>query len=141
MNSVTEYTGAMPSVTEFIKRKWYTWRYRKVTNDSAPKVDPTGVWFAKVVSVYDGDTVWAYFDSHKHKLRLTRINAPELRGDSKEEGLRSRDALRDLIQDKVVKVTVTGVGKFGRLLSELDLGGVNVNTWMVDNGYAEWYTV
>lgn len=47
---------------------------------------------AKVVSVYDGDTFTVDIDLGLHtwingeKIRLNRINAPELRGNEKDKG-------------------------------------------------------
>ena len=55
---------------------------------------------AKVVNVYDGDTCNVDIDLGLHtwikgeKIRLTRINAPELRGTEKTKGLKSRAFLR-----------------------------------------------
>ena len=52
---------------------------------------------ATVVSVYDGDTCTVDIDLglntwvRGEKLRLYRINAPELRGVERPEGLKSRD--------------------------------------------------
>lgn len=60
---------------------------------------------AKVESVYDGDTCTVDIDLGLHtwinreKIRLNRINAPELRGNEKDKGLKSRDFLRSLIID------------------------------------------
>ena len=56
---------------------------------------------AVVVSVYDGDTCTVDIDLglntwvRGEKLRLYRINAPELRGPERPEGLKSRDFLRE----------------------------------------------
>ena len=51
---------------------------------------------AKLVSVCDGNTITIDIDLRLHiwvrdeNIRLHRINAPELRGDERPEGLRSR---------------------------------------------------
>lgn len=56
---------------------------------------------AFVRKVYDGDTVTVDIDLgfdvvlQKQKIRLLRINAPEVRGEQRQEGLKSRDALRE----------------------------------------------
>ncbi|MCB0287156.1 MAG: nuclease, partial [Calditrichaeota bacterium] len=58
---------------------------------------------AIVTSVYDGDTCTVDIDLgfsmwiKGEKLRLFRINAPEIRGAEREKGLVSRDFLRELI--------------------------------------------
>ena len=56
-----------------------------------------------VTRVYDGDTVTVDLDLgfktfiKGEKIRLLRINAPELGGESKQEGIKSRDYIRGLI--------------------------------------------
>ena len=63
---------------------------------------------AKIVSVYDGDTCRADIDLgmgiwvRNEKLRLLRINAPEMRGDEKAAGKVSRDFLRELVLGREV---------------------------------------
>jgi len=63
---------------------------------------------ARVVRVYDGDTIHVDIDLglstwiKKEKLRLARINAPEIRGSQRPAGLAARDFLRNLILDKEV---------------------------------------
>jgi micrococcal nuclease len=53
---------------------------------------------AKIISVYDGDTVTALVDlgfgiTNKIKIRLKGINTPEVRGAERPEGIVSRDYL------------------------------------------------
>lgn len=97
---------------------------------------------ALVVSVYDGDTVTANievgFSIHlEEKIRLYRINAPEVRGAEKEQGYVSRDALKKLINGKDVVIINHGRGKYGRIVGEIILDDtLNVSDWMVRNGYA-----
>lgn len=63
---------------------------------------------AKVVSVYDGDTIRVDIDLglktwiKNESIRLNRINAPEVRGSEKTKGLKSRDFLRKLILRKTI---------------------------------------
>ena len=104
---------------------------------------------AIVVAVYDGDTCSVDIDlglhtwMHGEKLRLYRINAPELRGVERPEGLKARDYLRSLIDGKeVVLQTIRDRSeKFGRYLVEiwlpqLDGSWININDRMVANGFA-----
>ena len=66
------------------------------------------IYKAKIKSVYDGDTVRADISlgfgiyTNNQKIRLLNINAPEVRGDSKVEGKKSRDYLRSRILNKNV---------------------------------------
>ena len=62
---------------------------------------------AKVIKVYDADTITVDmdlgFDIHiKKSIRLANIDAPEIRGKERPEGLKARDFLRNLILDKEV---------------------------------------
>ena len=107
---------------------------------------------ARVTEVYDGDTCTVNIDLGLHvwqmdeKIRLARIDAPELRGEERPQGLVSRDFLRDLILDKniILETIKDKKGKYGRYLGEIwieDESGqfYNVNDRMVADGYAEPY--
>jgi len=103
---------------------------------------------AKVVSVYDGDTCTVDIDLglrtwiREEKLRLFRINAPELVGVEKPAGLAARDFLRSLIDGKEVYIQTLKdkQEKYGRYLAEIFVKQneqwVNVNDLMVQNGHA-----
>ena len=64
------------------------------------------VYKACVRSVFDGDTCNVDIDLglrtwiHNERIRLARINAPEVRGLEKKDGIESRDCLRNIILDK-----------------------------------------
>jgi len=102
---------------------------------------------AHVVSVYDGDTVTVDidlgFDVHLRglKVRLYGINAPELKGSTRSQGLISRDALRSRVLDKdiTIKTLEDRQEKYGRWLGILTVDGEEINTWMVRNYYAVSY--
>jgi len=106
---------------------------------------------ARVVDVYDGDTCTVDIDLglstwiHGEKLRLYRINAPEVKGSSKARGLQSRDALRKFIGGKEVFIQTIKdrKEKYGRYLAELWIadgkkGYINVNDWLVKEGLAKY---
>tara|TARA_Y100001937_G_C7025308_1_gene287442 strand:- start:194 stop:520 length:327 start_codon:yes stop_codon:yes gene_type:complete len=102
---------------------------------------------AFVRKVYDGDTVTVDIDLgfdvvlKAQKIRLTRINAPEVRGQERSEGLVSRDALREKVLDRwiTIKTKKDKKGKFGRWLGELWIDDMCVNDWLLTEGYAEVY--
>lgn len=106
---------------------------------------------AKVVEVYDDDTCTIDIDLGLHtwikgeKVRLNRINAPELKGTERTKGLKSRDYLRSLILDKEIFIETIKdkKEKYGRYLGEIwledDKGNfVNVNDVLVKNGFAKY---
>lgn len=102
---------------------------------------------AFVRKVYDGDTVTLDIDLgfdvvlREQKVRLLRINAPEVRGEERESGLASRDALRKRIANKwvVLRTESDRKGKFGRWLGEIWFEGECVNDWMLAEGHARVY--
>jgi len=102
---------------------------------------------AFVRKVYDADTITEDIDLgfgilfKSQKIRLLRINAPEVRGSEKESGIKSRDALREKINNKWVKLKTKKdkKGKFGRLLGEIWLEGECINDWLLNESLAEEY--
>ncbi|WP_027881128.1 thermonuclease family protein [Mesoflavibacter zeaxanthinifaciens] len=102
---------------------------------------------AKIIDVYDGDTVTAMVDLgflhfQEMKLRLYGIDTPELRGEEREQGIVVRDILREMVLGK--EVTIRSYkdkqGKYGRYLANIILeDGLEVNQWLVDNGHAKEY--
>lgn len=106
---------------------------------------------AFVTKVYDGDTITVEIDlgfktSVKgEKIRLSRINTPEVRGESREEGLKSRDYLRTLILNKeiLLETIKDKKGKYGRYLGEIfykqeNEEWLNINNHLVNKGLAEF---
>lgn len=106
---------------------------------------------AIVQSVYDGDTCTVDLDLglstwiRGENLRLSRIDAPEVRGEERKDGLRSRDFLSSVIEGKsiVVQTIKDRREKYGRYLAEIwvtDINGewININDLMVQKGYAEY---
>lgn len=104
---------------------------------------------AIVTAVYDGDTCTVEIDLGLHvkisgeKIRLARINAPEVRGVQRPQGLIARDFLRNLILDKEVFIQTLKDkrGKYGRYLAEIWLQNeddtfTNINDLLVSGGYA-----
>lgn len=105
---------------------------------------------AKILSVYDGDTVRANVDLgmktaiFNEKCRLARINAPEMRGQDKAKGKLSRDFLRNKILNKnvILETKKDKKGKYGRYIVEIWIEEenefINVNDLLVSEGFAEY---
>ena len=104
---------------------------------------------ARVKSVYDGDTCTVDIDLglrvwlKGEKLRLYGINAPELRGSERPEGLKSRDYLRSLIDGQDIRIEThrDKRGKYGRYLASIFIqqnsgNWLNVNEELVQKGFA-----
>ena len=124
-----------------------------MSNETNKPVDY--VYDAKVVRVIDGDTIdvlirWDIGFGVKcetlQRLRLSMIDAPEVRGEEREEGLKAKAALVQLFNDheEMILVKTSKDDAFGRYIAEVYVyprGGeeedqINVNYWLVDNGYA-----
>ena len=109
---------------------------------------------AHVTEVYDGDTFTADLDlglgtwRHDQKVRLWKVNTPELRGPDRDRGLQVRDFVLGLIQGKDIllrtildKRGADRTEKFGRLLGEVLVEGtdgavVSLNDLLLEKGMA-----
>ena len=102
---------------------------------------------AKVVAIYDGDTITIAKKVHgvfyRFNCRLNGFDAPELKSKNpleKKWGRVSKKILSDLILDKIVTVTICDhEDKYGRLLVNIMFGDINVNEYMLNNGYCVAY--
>lgn len=115
----------------------------------SPPEDKLYHYRAVVTDVYDGDTITVDLDLGFHvwlrgeKIRLSDIDAPEVKGTTKAEGEAAADFLRNLVLNKSVIIQTTKAsdgsdakGKFGRYLGVIWLDGVNVNELLVSKGHA-----
>ena len=117
----------------------------------ADPADESALYFYKAVvtDVYDGDTITANVDLgfytwlHEQKFRLAGIDAPEVKGASKEQGLKCRDMLAQRIARKEVLIQSIQdksgndqKEKYGRYLAVIWLDKTNVNDWLVAEGCA-----
>lgn len=102
------------------------------------------VYAARIVRVYDGDTVFVDIDlglqvwMHDQAIRLWGVNAPEVRGVERPQGLASRDWLRGRLDgvDLWIRTYKDRQGKYGRWLAELFDGDENINASLVAAGHA-----
>lgn len=104
------------------------------------------IFDAKVVKVYDGDTITVIFHFngrfYKWNCRLERIDTPEIKSKhiaEKNSAKHARDFLSDRILNKIVKIKCNMFDKYGRLLIELFMDNVNMNDLMISEGYAKEY--
>lgn len=104
---------------------------------------------AQVERVVDGDTAVLTIDCgfkiyHKLSCRLTSINAPELTSTdpaTRTLAQASKAALQAQIDGKDVLIKSTKLDNYGRPLVHIYVGDVDVNKFMVDNGFAVPYMV
>ncbi len=115
-------------------------------------MDQTNLYCYKgtVLTIYDGDTIRVDIDLglsivvKNEPVRLSRINAPEVRGQEKQAGYLSRDYLRNRIGNKeiLLQTEKDDKGKYGRYLVEIWIKEqekyININDEMVEKGFAEY---
>lgn len=102
---------------------------------------------AYVISVYDGDTITVDIDLgfgvwlKKQKIRLARIDTPEIKGDERAMGLIARDRVRELIMDKDVTIRTKKdkKGKYGRWIAEVIYDNINLNDQLLQENLAKQY--
>lgn len=112
---------------------------------------------AKIISCFDGDTctadlwrrtvleldgmtaMWSTSGSAQ-KLRLARIDAPELRAPTYNAGRAARDYLLALLAGcQAVAVVTSEKDVYKRWIAEIECDGENVSDRMVESGHAVYY--
>jgi len=132
----------------FIKKYYYKWKYRNYNKlTKFYTLNKINVW-AKIVHVYDGDTVHAVFSLpnsstiYKYKLRLAHIDTPELRSKNIKEIKKANEAkkvVENMILNKIVYLELEGEDKYGRILANIYINNINLNQYLLDNKYAYRY--
>lgn len=93
-------------------------------------------------SVIDGDTI----EIHGTRIRLHGIDAPESAqlcqrpdGVSWRCGQQAALALQDYIGRRTVACVKRDTDRYGRIIGRCSVGGVDLNAWMVESGWAVAY--
>ena len=108
---------------------------------------------ATLTIFWNGDTVeLIYFhptmlrgrfeNIQRRRFRLYGIDSPEIHskdGKEKEEGLKSKQFISNLILFKVVNIKFTKNDKFGREMGDIIYKGEIINKKMIDSGHARPY--
>jgi micrococcal nuclease len=104
---------------------------------------------ASLVRVVDGDTVWLDVDLGFKihvtlDFRLLGINAPEMVGSSRVEGLKSKEALEKMLSLGPLTIYTEKSDKYGRWLATIKVAlpenkSLDVNQSMILEGYATPY--
>jgi len=90
---------------------------------------------AKVVAVYDGDTITVRTDE-TIKIRLDGIDSPELK---QPFGQASKQAMSGLVFGQTVTIKPGKKDRYGRLLARVEIAGKDASLTMVETGMAHWY--
>jgi endonuclease YncB( thermonuclease family) len=94
-------------------------------------------YYARVLSVIDGDTVIVEHGKRRITVRLAGIDAPER---TQAWGDVARDALTGSVLRKEVRVLPQAVDDYGRTVGVLELAGRDINREQVRKGYAWEYS-
>jgi endonuclease YncB( thermonuclease family) len=76
---------------------------------------------------------------YRFSVRLRGIDSPEIKSKSlaeKELAMNSKMALSNLILGQIVELKNVSTEKYGRILADVYIDNVNVNTWMLENKLA-----
>lgn len=92
--------------------------------------------FGTMIEVYDGDTATLLAGEKKYKIRFYGIDAPEA---AQTFGIQSRDALREKILGKELRVFAVNSDPYGRTVGKVFLGERYINREMVRDGMAWHY--
>lgn len=101
------------------------------------------VIIAKCIKVYDGDTLTVLYKGEKIKIRLVGIDAPELQQEYGQEAKKILSMWTLNNNKSQVRVIVSGIDKYGRVLAVVQGLGANkqwvdVATMLAWSGLA-WY--
>ena len=108
-------------------------------------------YFAVVDRVVDADTLDLRVDLGfgvllKERFRLARIDAWEVRGEERPQGLVAKARVEELcpVGSRILIATEKDKGKYGRYIAEIILLGAddkltNLNDLLVEEGHAEFY--
>ena len=103
----------------------------------------------KVVKIYDGDTITIasklpYNESpmYRFSVRLNGIDCPEIKGkteDEKECAELAKQELTKLLMGNIVELKNLQTEKYGRVLADVYINGLNVNNHMIERRLAVKY--
>ena len=122
---------------------------RKSINWENTKPFIPNIKYAKVIKVYDGDTITIAAKIHfldcqyyRFSVRLAHIDSPELKTkniDEKNYALKAKIELENVILNKVVNIKILKSDKYGRLLAEVIYDNKSINNWLLSNHLAVNY--
>lgn len=112
-------------------------------------------YLAKVVDIYDGDTITVVFRRRgkleQHKIRFFNLDTAELKplktAINREKEIKAANVSKDALINQIakcnylVKIECFGFDKYGRILANVYTrsgwftSSINLNQWMIENKY------
>jgi micrococcal nuclease len=79
---------------------------------------------AKLIRVIDGDTMvmsvdLGFYIQQEMRLRLARVDTPELRGEHKERGMKAKKFVQEQLENQIIAIRTYKVEKWGRFLADV----------------------
>ena len=141
-------------MTKLIKNLLHTFILSRIKDHSSIPVWSLEGKFMKCkpVFVYDGDTIHVLVvmnnKASKWKVRMLGYDSPEMKplkiNKNRENEIKAareaKEALSDLILNKIVDIKFDKFDKYGRPLATIYLNGLNINNWMIENNYGYAYS-
>jgi len=103
----------------------------------------------KVLKVYDGNTIIIAAKNPQPDAAIVRfticlrgIESPKFKTVNpfeKHAAVLSRDALNNLIFNKIITLQNVNIERYGRIIADIYLDDIHVNKWMLDNNYVDKY--
>lgn len=93
---------------------------------------------AEVVGVNDGDTITVRMidTGRQERVRLATIDAPEM---NQPYGQAAKKSLSDLVFGKNIRLEIVDRDQYGRIVGEVFVDGMNINTEQIRRGFAWHY--
>jgi micrococcal nuclease len=98
----------------------------------------------RILRVIDGDTVIMLlnlgYETYKEcRIRLMGVNTPEIRGEQREEGLKSKEFVNKFLNKKVIVTSDGKKDKYGRWLCKISINGQDLTELLIREGLGEQY--
>ena len=103
----------------------------------APCICQAYEFYAKVISVRDGDTIEVSHRRRIKRIRLHGIDCPEI---NQHSGRHAKRFTSKLALGKKAKIIKKDIDKYGRIVAEVFLDNTSLNRELVKNGWA-WHYV
>jgi micrococcal nuclease len=123
--------------------------FKKTLNWENTKPFIPNIKSAKVIKVYDGDTITIAAKIHpldckyyRFSVRLAHIDSPEIKSkdtNEKSYAIKAKTELEKIILNEYVQLKIIKSDKYGRLLAEIIYKNKSINDWMLANNLAVFY--
>lgn len=147
-NNNSELENLALENTHILNDKEYISNLLKNLSFSDCKPFIPSIQYAKVVKVYDGDTIHIITPIHsvqnivRFRVRLSGIDAPEIKSKNHWEQ-KAANIVKTLLQkkigNKIISLKNVSYDKYGRILADVYLENENINKWLISINWVCYY--